>query len=176
MGDVRDMYPDGELPQDGPQTLSAALERIADLEGEVTLFKDSANSWRLRYENLQRSQVARIEADPMYDVVKVVFDYWRDVCKHPRSKLDKTRFELAKPIVKAEGIEMSKRAIDGAAYDPFTKTQKNGKVKRYDGFDLIFRDRAKFEDFCNRAPGDYAAGQVQPNPDDDAPGGQTALA
>lgn len=103
---------------------------------------------------------ARREADPerrareheRWQTVNDLFDYWRRTCKHPGSRFSAKRFHQALPYVEAHGIEMCKRAIDGAAFDPYTTPRKNGTSKRFDDWSLVFRDDDKFEDFANRAP------------------------
>jgi hypothetical protein len=50
------------------------------------------------------------------------------------------------------GEEMCHTAIDGARYDCFTTTRRNGSVKRHDDWELIFRNGPKFREFANRAP------------------------
>jgi hypothetical protein len=81
-----------------------------------------------------------------------VFEYWQATCRHPRATWNAERFFLVEPFVKKHGVEMCKRAVDGAAFDPFVTTRRNGSTKRHDGFDLIFRSVDKFEEFANRAP------------------------
>lgn len=108
--------------------------------------------WRTRYGNLKRDKDREARQDARWPLAKEVFDYWRRRCAHPRAKFDADRFHLIAPFLDRYGIELCQRAIDGAAYDPFTKRMKNGAVRRYDGLDLIFRNADKFEDFCNRAP------------------------
>jgi hypothetical protein len=103
---------------------------------------------------------ARRAADPekrareheRWEVVSGLFDYWRRTCKHPSSRFSAKRFHQALPYVEAHGVEMCKRAIDGAAFDPYTTPRKNGTSKRFDDWSLVFRDDDKFEDFANRAP------------------------
>ena len=61
-------------------------------------------------------------------------------------------FQVALPYVDAHGVELCRRAVEGAAYDPFVTKRKNGSTKRHDDWGLIFRDDQKFEEFCNKAP------------------------
>lgn len=161
MGDVAPIRNDGEVPADGPQSFGRALELIEELREDNLLLRDSANTWRLRYERLQSQHGQSIKHDPLYDAVKGVHDYWRKKCNHPRTKLDKKAFELSKPIVREYGIEMCKRAVDGCAFDHFEKVMKNGKIKHYDEFTRIFSHVEKFTDYCNRSPEPYHAGDYQ---------------
>lgn len=103
---------------------------------------------------------ARRQADPekrareheRWSVVSDLFDYWRRTCKHPNSRFSAKRFHQALPYVEAHGVEMCKRAIDGAAYDPWITARKNGTRKRHDDWSRIFKDDDIFEDHANRAP------------------------
>lgn len=82
-------------------------------------------------------------------------DYWRDICNHPRSEFTAERFWLCERFVRADeedGTDYAMRAIEGAAFDPMTRERRNGTVERYDSWELIFRDRGKFESFVSRAP------------------------
>lgn len=111
------------------------------------------------------SQIGRLRADKgrearaheLFPTVKELFDYWRDRCKHPGSKFTPERFWQAVDIVEEYGEAACRRAIDGAAYDPWITKRKNGSEKRHDAWDLVFKSSAKMEDFANRAPRSRAA-------------------
>lgn len=95
---------------------------------------------------------ARAREHERWTVVEELFIYWRIHCRHPKSRFSAKRFHQALPYIEAHGEDLCRRAIDGAAFDPFTTRRKNGSVKRHDDWALIFRDDAKFEEMCNRAP------------------------
>ncbi len=106
----------------------------------------------------QAATIGRLKADlqpeeghDLFPVAKRLHDYWRDRCKHPRSKFNVDRFKELLPRLKEHDEAMCRRAIDGAAFDAYETTRKNGTVKRHDGWELIFRVD-KFEEFANRAP------------------------
>lgn len=114
---------------------------------EATIRSQAATISRLR---IDKERDARNH--PRWNEVREVFEYWQRHCRHPRCKFNAERFWLLLPFIEDEGVELCQRAIDGAAYDPFTTPRKNGSTKRFDDIELIFRNRQKYEEFCNRAP------------------------
>lgn len=133
-------------------------DNIAGLERDI-------RAWRTRYAELKRDKEEEAQNSPYWREAKEVFDYWREKCKHKGSKFAIDRYELILPFLKKDGVELCKRAIDGAAYDPMTQTRKNGTTERFDSLELIFRNRGKFESFCNRAPLElYTNGKTKTQP------------
>lgn len=142
--------------------------RVADEETGELLAEDCPNcahtrdqlagaekenrAWRTRYANLKRERDADAETDPLWPVAVGVFRYYQEKCEKQRAGWTVERFELVKPFLEREGAEACREAIRGAAFDPYTKVQKNGKVKAFNDFDLIFRSQARFEDYRDRAP------------------------
>jgi shikimate 5-dehydrogenase len=60
---------------------------------------------------------------------------------------------MALPYLERYGVAMCRKAIRGAAYEPFETTRKNGSKKRHDGWHLIFdRGADAFEEWCNKSP------------------------
>jgi hypothetical protein len=49
-------------------------------------------------------------------------------------------------------VALCRRAVAGAAFDPFVSRRRNGTEHRHDDWDLIFRSSDKFEQFCCKAP------------------------
>lgn len=124
----------------------------AERDDQIRGLERDLNAWRLRYADLARDKERDAELSDHWEAANRLMAYWRERCNHPRSRMSVSRFELIEPFLRKDGEDLCRRAIDGAAYDPFVTTRKNGTQKRHDGWDLIFRDRAKFEEFCNRAP------------------------
>lgn len=89
---------------------------------------------------------------PLYNKAQDLFGEWQKLCGHPRAKWSTDRFKDAQPFLKADGYDLCLLAIKGAAFDPYTKPRENGTLKRFDDWELIFKSRGKFEEFCNRAP------------------------
>ena len=109
-------------------------------------------AWRSRYAELKRQVDENLEEDPLWNDALLVFKHWKAACNHPRSIFTADRFGLIRPLIDKYGIAACLRAVDGAAYDPMTKQRRNGSVKRFDDWELIFRNAGKLEDFANRAP------------------------
>jgi hypothetical protein len=130
---------------DGCPSCARKADEIEGLQRDI-------RGWAARYGELKRDKEADAERSRYWPAAVEVFEYWQRVCKHPRSAWSAERFFLVEPFLKKHGIEMCKRAVDGAAFDPFVTTRRNGSTKRHDSFDLVFRAPDKFEEFCNRAP------------------------
>lgn len=142
------------------------LERYTQpLEDQMAGLVRDNKGWAQRYAELKRDLDAEAEESTLWPAAVRVFNYWRETCNHARSVFTRDRFELIAPFLEKYGnarrdpeqrlIEaeaLCRRAIRGAAHDPFVTTRKNGSKKRHDGIDLIFRNADKFEEFCNRAP------------------------
>jgi hypothetical protein len=109
-------------------------------------------AWRMRYANLKREVDNELEGHELFPEAKRLFDFWRERCKHPRSKFTAERFEQCLPHLRDLGADLCKRAIEGIAYDPYITRRKNGSVERHDAWSLLFRNREKVEEFANRAP------------------------
>lgn len=124
----------------------------AELADVVAGLQRDIRGWTTRYRNLERDRNAEARKHAAWPKAVEAFNHWRTACNHPRSSFDPDRFWLVQPFVERHGLDLVKRAIDGAAFDPFTKPRKNGSVKRFDDWELIFRSAGKFEEFCNRAP------------------------
>lgn len=127
-------------------------EHPDDLKADVAMAKQAAKSWHGKWLALQDDRERKMRDHAALPVVREIFDYWRRACKHPASEFGPDRFFLIEPYLRKYGPDLCKRAIDGAAFDPFITKRANGSPKRHDGLDLIFRSAEKFEEFCNRAP------------------------
>ena len=122
----------------------------------------------LRYENLKRDKAAEAREHGLFPKVRELFDYWRKVCRHPNSKYTPDRFTAALPYLEKYGEATCRRAIDGAAFDPYERPRKNASMKRFDSWSgypsSIFASADKFEDFANRAPQKAREDDVQTRP------------
>ena len=109
-------------------------------------------SWTARYNDLSRDKEADAKKDPLWPEAGELFNFWKRMTGHKKSEWSLDRFELVEPFLKKDGQLLCRIAVVGAAYDPFITRRKNGSLNRHDGFDLIFRNREKFEEMANRAP------------------------
>jgi hypothetical protein len=155
--------PSGEVVGEFETVVQELNDVIAGLTRDV-------KAEHLRFENLKRDKAAEARRHPLFEAVRDLFYEWRAATGHPRSAFTADRFWAALPFLENEayGEDMIRRAIAGAAFDPYSTTRKNGSTKRYDSWSgypsSIFASADKFEDFCNRAPipkdGDPAAGST----------------
>lgn len=146
------------------ERLGNLTDHTGRFEDEIAGLQRDIRGWAARYADLKRDRGAEAREHPLWPKTLEVFKYWQDVCKHPRSGFSLDRFEMMMPFVDKHGVDLCKRAIDGAAFDPFVTRRKNGSPKRHDGIDLIFRNADKFEEFCNRAPTPQPKGTDAPEP------------
>lgn len=180
--------PDDSIPK---LLVDPATGQAFDLDGYVQNLRDElagserdCAGWRIRCAELRRDKEAEAEESTLWPLCLRVFNYWRTTCRHERSSFSLDRFQIMETVLlphartgkkidpkKLADVEaLARRAIDGAAFDPYVTTRKNGSSKRHDGIDLIFRNADKFEEFANRAPRDdddaagAAAGGLPPAP------------
>lgn len=145
--------------------LASYLQPLSDaIEG----LQRDIRGWTSRYADLRRNKVTKAKESALWDLAAELFEFWRQECNHKRSKFTVERFWLIEPFLEDTehyGPEICRRAIAGAAFDPFTTKRKNGSTKRHDDWELIFRNAGKVEEFCNRAPQDWdKRGENQPAP------------
>jgi len=120
---------------------------IVQLEKENRLHK-------AKITKLERNIEVDARKDLLWDEGEGVFQWYALACNHEGQRFDAEEFHLLKPHLKRVGPVGCLQAICGATYDPGTKELKNGRLKRYDDFELIFRDKAKMESFAERVPGE----------------------
>jgi len=79
--------------------------------------------------------------------IKEVFEYWKDVCKHPGAQLDKKRANaIGRQLIRAgRSVEDLKLASLGASLDPWAQNNHQ------DDIELICRDAAHVERFMETA-------------------------
>jgi hypothetical protein len=93
-------------------------------------------------EDTDKRKVASLE-------VRQVFDHWKVVMDHPRSKLDNNRKnKIAARLKDGFTVDDLKGAIDGCKHSPFHMGD-NDQNKKYDDITLICRDASKVEFFAS---------------------------
>jgi hypothetical protein len=86
------------------------------------------------------------------ETVERIFDYWREACRHPNSKLTGDRFDAVRWALDSGYTEAQiMLAIDGAAFDPFVTRQRNGRMKRHDDLALL-NEGKRIEAWACKAP------------------------
>lgn len=109
-------------------------------------------AWRTRYAMLKRDKEKEAEDSSLWPTAVNLFQQWRKEGHHPRSQWTSERFYLVEPFVRRHGTELCEQAIRGHVFDPYTCRRKNGTIKRFDSWDLLWRDEAHFEEACNKCP------------------------
>lgn len=122
------------------------------MEDQIDGLERDVRAWRARFADLARDVEKEAKRHPLYEKAEELFGEWQTLTGHTRAKWSPDRFQVARPFLKSDGYDLCLLAIQGAAYDPYTKPRTNGSVKRFDDWELVFKSRGKFEEFCNRAP------------------------
>ncbi len=118
------------------EVIETAGNKIRSLKGTITQLLQEAEEGHKAFPNFRRCH-----------------DYWKKRCHHPRSSYDIEDFKLWLPLYEKHDLDTCLRAIDGAAYEPFISTRKNGSKHRHDEWELIHRKGGhKFREFVNKAP------------------------
>lgn len=155
----------GELVEEHP-----GCPNCQRLEDQLDGAEREVRAWRARYADAMRDKEAEAKKHPLYSQAEKLFGEWKRLTGHTRSKWTPDRFEKARPFLKSDGYDLCLLAIQGAAFDPYTKARSNGTIKRFDDWELVWRDRGKFEEFCNRASkealAEYKAKQQSAIPDE----------
>jgi uncharacterized membrane-anchored protein YhcB (DUF1043 family) len=125
----------------------------AALEDQLAGAENNVRSMRAQMANLRRELEGEIDRQhEMFPRLVAAFRYWQERCTHPRSQLTPDRMKVALPALKRHEDPEIRQAIRGAEYDPFVTTLKNGRTKRHDSWELIFRNEDTFQSFVERAP------------------------
>lgn len=144
------------------RVIDADGELVADRCAGCMALEEELGRKVKQIRELKRDREAEAKVHPQRAAIVEVFDHWRESCRHPNSKLDADRADLIAGKLKVYGLETCKRAVDGAAFDPFVTQRKNGKPQRHDGIKLVFGTAEKFESFVNRAPPPEPELPIQP--------------
>jgi hypothetical protein len=138
-------------------TVKELLDRNDELERQILDLEKERRQQRTVITRLK----SELDTTPAHydraDEVGEIFSEWRSICQHPNARLTLDRFHAIRRLLdvmhpRPYPREAFSLAIRGAAYDPFVKRMKNGRVHRYDDIELICRDGVHFEGFIRRAP------------------------
>lgn len=101
---------------------------------------------------LREDKEAEMKRSPFYKNAEKIFNYWKEKTGHNQSKFGLDVYKQVLPYLKSDGIELCFRAVEGIAFQHYKGTRLNGTEKKYDSFELCFRNRTKFEEYCCRSP------------------------
>lgn len=129
-----------------------------ELQGQLEMAESDRKKWAKKYRDAVRDLDAEAREHPLFEDGRRWHALWRDRCRHPRVEYGPEEFWLVLPFLKHKTMShFIGRAIEGAAFDPYVYTQRNGRTKRCDEWDRIFKNKASFKRFCERAPRERAA-------------------
>jgi hypothetical protein len=129
------------------------IDEIAGLERDI-------RGWAVRYQELKRDRNLQAEEHPCWNAGKWLFGQWKYLCGHPRARWSPDRFWLVEPFLQGDRwgkslkarLALCRLAIEGAQFDAFEVTRKNGGIKRFDEWERIFASSGSLEEFVKRAP------------------------
>ncbi len=124
----------------------------ADNRRLVKVLERKIRGLNLELGRLREDKEEEMKHSPFYKNAIKVFDYWKEKTKHPKSKFGLDVFKQVLPFLKSDGIELCMMAVEGIAFQHHKDVRLNGTDKHYDSWELLFRNRAKFEEFACRSP------------------------
>lgn len=120
---------------------------IVQLEKENRLHK-------AKITKLERDVEVDARKDSLWPEAECLWTWWALACNHEGCRFEAEEFLLVKPHLKRVGPVGCLQAICGAAFDPYVRELKNGRQKRENAWELVFRNKAKMESFAERVPGE----------------------
>jgi hypothetical protein len=123
---------------EGKRTMAAVRDRLAAVAGEIRA------GTRAR---VDREQLRVLQAE-------MVFGYWVAKTGHEKSIFDPTRERAIVKQLETNGGDVSELlyAVDGSMKDDHLQGRRPDSVRKYDGIETIFRDRAQVERLADLMP------------------------
>ena len=151
------------IPEDGPQTMGAALAKIDHLEDIAQGLERKIRGLILENAGLRREAEVAARNSPLWDEAEALFGVWKRATGRTRCRFSVERFQLVEGFLHADGYETCARAVVGRVFDHFENTRKNGTTVHYHEWERIFGGQANatkphrgaFEESANRAPSDW---------------------
>ena len=143
------------VPKYDPETGEVSCPHCLGLQDQLDGAHKEIKAWRARYANLVRDRQADAEAHALWPQAVRLFAVWKNLTGRKRSDFKADRFEQCLPFLKAHGQDMAVRAIVGIAFDHFSDHRKNGSRRKFDSWELLFRNMDRTEECANRAPKDW---------------------
>lgn len=163
---------DGQFFDDNGEVVT---REMADLLDELAKVKTDLKMAK-RDVTAKNRKIAELEADKAWERenydrrpdVERIHSYWQRKTGR-RGALTPLRFDAVRGILEqmavvrdeatgklvkqpAYALEDFKTAIDGCAFDHYSKPRKNGSVQHFDDLEFICRDGKNFEECMRRAP------------------------
>lgn len=139
----------GEVIEDAALTIVRLQDELAQAARTIR-----GQAWQIG--ELQRDRDAEARDHQLWPTALEQFHYWREVCKHPRSRWAPDKFWAWLPFAKEFGELKCKAAIAGAAFDHYSKPAKNGRLIHYCDWhgtkSAIFETTSRFEFYLDHVP------------------------
>lgn len=134
------------------------------LEDQIAGLQRDVRGWASRYAELKRDKAKLARQHEKFPDAETAFKHWQSACNHKRSQLTADRFWLVLPFLENPkyGLKVVMQAIEGAAFDCWQVTRKNGTTKKFDEWERIFDSTGSIEDYANRAPRAQTTLEVTP--------------
>lgn len=123
-----------------------------ELQDQLDGAAKEIRGWRTRFAKLSREKESEAREHQLHHQAEALFKHWQIKTGHRQSKWSAERFFEAEPLLRKYGLEVFERAIDGIAFNPYTKVRKNGTVQRYDRWATLCKTFCGFEEYACRAP------------------------
>jgi hypothetical protein len=137
-----------------PENLRILISRVRELEAHEELLENDIKGKRLQIALLQKDRDQAALDAPERPKVDALHRCWTKACNR-RRPLGWDDREKGNAAVRKLGFRKCLTAIVGAKHDPHTRVLRNGRVERYDDWELIFRGFGKVKEFARRAPVDW---------------------
>ncbi len=121
-----------------------------ELERQVKMLETEKRSWHQKYLKAVEDRNEKARGNELWGKAIGIFNEWRIATGHMKSRWNADRFFLVEPYLKADGYLMCRAAVWGIAAHPNTKQITPAFTEVYDSFELVFRNREKFERYANR--------------------------
>lgn len=132
----------------------AGCQHCSDREDAFDVLQRKLTGAMAEIGRLKKDADAEARRHELWAEALTVHEWWALATGHFKASFSADAFYIVQPRLKArDGLLGVLRAIAGAAYDPMTRMMKNGKLERYDSFELINRSAEKQASFQMRAPG-----------------------
>jgi hypothetical protein len=141
--------------------LEACKAQLADANRTIIGLERDLKAAHIREQKLKEDKAAEAREHYLWTVIGIMYVGWQTRCKHKGAPFTSTRFWVAEPYYRSTvygktlevRVRRSCQAIAGAAFDPYTKRAKNGRLMRYDDWEQnVYGGNGRFERFCQLAP------------------------
>jgi hypothetical protein len=167
---VGDQLVDDDTGEIVPREVADLTEQVEKLKTDLRMAQRDVKAKNRRIAEMERDKAQERLNHPRYQDIERIARYWHRKCRGGSGRVNPMspdRFDAVARILDQERIvvvdgkrttepmysmEECKAAVDGLAFDHFTKPRRNGSVQHFDDLELAFRDSKHFEEFRDKAP------------------------